>query len=121
MKKTRRLITLILILMIAVVAAVLLLSGCTLKDVIKPVNEYFGREASLQEETAPVSVLDTLATAQVNDSQGRALVKPNGEPLTVLAAYETATGGEPRINDKGELETYPLGEIVAGEDKVVLC
>lgn len=96
----------------AVVAAVLLLSGCTLKDVIKPVNEYFGREASLQEETAPVSVLDTLATAQVNDSQGRALVKPNGEPLTVLAAYETATGGEPRINDKGELETYPLGEIV---------
>lgn len=96
----------------AALAAVLLLSGCTLKDAVGEVHEYFGKEASLEEETAPVSVIDTLATAQVNDSLGRALVKANGEPLTVLAAYETATGGEPRLNENGELETYPLGEVV---------
>lgn len=98
--------------LMVIAVAVLLLSGCTLKDVLSPVQEYFKREASLEEETAPVSVLDTLVTSQVTDSQGRLMVNESGEPMTVLAAIETATGGEPKINEKGELVTYPLGEVV---------
>ena len=91
-------------------AAAFVLSGCTVKDIIGPVNDYFSREASMQEETAPVNSENAFMSAQVNDSQGRALIKVSGEPLTVMVAYETATGGEPRYNSEGELETYPVGE-----------
>ncbi|MBR3402817.1 MAG: RICIN domain-containing protein [Parasporobacterium sp.] len=92
--------------------AVLLLSGCTIRDAVNPLAAYFGRDASSEEETAHVSIEDMLTTSSVKDAEGRAAVKANGEPLTVMAIYETATGGEPRINSNGELETYPLGEVV---------
>ena len=89
----------------------MLLSGCSLKDVVNPVSELFGKEASVEEETAP-SIENYLTTSWVRDTEGRAVVSENGEPLTVMAIYETATGGEPRISPKGELETYPIGEVV---------
>ena len=99
-------------LLLAGLTIVFLLGGCTAKDVIDPVNSFFGKEASAQEETAPVNSENTLLSAQVNDAQGRALVKINGEPLTVMVAYETAAGGEPMINSEGILETYPMGEVM---------
>jgi len=112
-QQSRRLRTVLLLAAaLAALAAVVMLSGCTLKDMLHPVSAYFKKDASIQEETASDSVLDHLVTAPVSDAQGRILVRENGEPLTVLAAIETATGGEPRINEKGELETYPLGEVV---------
>ena len=94
------------------IIALLMLTGCSGKDIAEPLKDFFGREASAQEESAPVNSEDTLLYAQVNDAQGRALVKSNGEPVTVLVAYETATGGEPRINSQGILETHALGEMV---------
>ena len=87
--------------------SILLMSGCSLKDVLDPV---FGRVAQSEEETASIDAANTLMYAQVNDAEGRSLVKSNGEPLTVLVAYETATGGEEKYDSEGELQTYPLGE-----------
>ena len=102
----------IAVLFIICVATSIILSGCTLRDAVTSVSGFFSREASKEEETAALSIEDRLVSAQVNDSQGRTLVRADGEPLTIMAAYETATGGEPRINSSGELETYPIGEVV---------
>ncbi|MCF0228512.1 MAG: RICIN domain-containing protein [Parasporobacterium sp.] len=90
---------------------IIVLSGCSVKDITDPLRDYMEKEASVEEETAPVAFENTLLYAQVNDSQGIPLVKSNGQPMTVLVAYETATGGEPRINPSGILETHPLGEV----------
>ena len=80
--------------LLLILTATVLLSGCSLKDIVDPIHDFFGKEASAEEATIPVVSEDTLMSAQVNNSAGQALVKPNGEPLTVLVAYETATGGE---------------------------
>ena len=88
--------------------AIAMLSGCSVKDVI---GNSFGKEAAEEKENNTVTSENNLLYAQVNDAAGRALVKSNGEPLTVLVAYETATGGEPRINSDGVLETHAMGEV----------
>lgn len=90
----------------------LLLSGCTVKAIVDPVKDFLGREASAQEETGAESGENLLTTSWVKNSEGKAIVKTNGEPLTVMAIYETATGGEPKYDENGELETFPVGEVM---------
>lgn len=99
-------------LLLAGLTVMFLLSGCSLKDVVEPLKDFFGREASAEEATAPGISEETLLSAQVNTAAGKALVKANGEPVTVLVAYKTAEGGEPRINQEGILETHAVGEVV---------
>ena len=91
---------------------ILLLAGCSIKDVLTSVGSYFSREASLQEETPENSIESRLFSTQVYDITGEPMTKAGGEPVTILAAYETAAGGEIRINEKGMEETWPAGQVM---------
>ncbi|MBQ9030916.1 MAG: RICIN domain-containing protein [Parasporobacterium sp.] len=88
----------------------LLLTGCSLQKTAISLKSYFAKEAGIQEETAPISQEDLLVSSPVLDSQGNPLKQESGEIVTVLGLRELAEGGEPKINSRGMLETYPLGE-----------
>ena len=92
--------------------SLLLLAGCSTKDVVTSMRSYFASEASIQEETPANSLENRLFSEQVYDITGEPMTKADGEPVTVLAAYETATGGEPCINEKGMEETWPEGQVM---------
>ena len=88
----------ILICAAVLVLAGLVLSGCSIRDVASSMKSFFNKEVSAQEETAPVSVENEIFPVQVNNAAGEVFTDANGEPVTVLAVYETATGGEDRVN-----------------------
>jgi len=97
---------------VILVCMLIFLAGCSGKDVSNTLRRYFDKQASEQEETVEISIENQMFPVQVNNTDGEPLTGDDGEPVTVMAVYETAGGGEDRVNDRGIVETYPVGHVI---------